>query len=129
MHARRLLLTALVAFVVFVTLAGLPRQAWASPGAVVDAVIAEALAVAAAEGVALPWATPAAYQDEFYGRLVPATFDHRSSMLQDLERGRRTEIDAITGEVWRRGERHGISTPTAAALTRLVHLAERPPHA
>ncbi len=97
--------------------------------AVMDAVIAEALAVAAAEGVALPWATPAAYQDEFYGRLVPATFDHRSSMLQDLERGRRTEIDAITGEVWRRGERHGISTPTAAALTRLVHLAERPPHA
>jgi 2-dehydropantoate 2-reductase len=76
--------------------------------------------VARAEGVALPWPDAAAYRDEFYRRLVPATYDHRSSMLQDLERGRRTEIDAINGEVWCRGEARGIATPVNATLTRLL---------
>ena len=93
--------------------------------AIMDAAIEEAFAVAAAESVTLAWPSAAAYRDEFYHRLVPVTYDHRSSMLQDLERGRRTEIDAITGEVWRRGQRHGIVTPVNEMLTRLIHLAER----
>lgn len=90
--------------------------------AVMDRVIDEAFAVARAEGVALPWSSAEAYREEFYGRLVPSTYDHRSSMLQDIERGRRTEIDAINGEVWRRGRRHGIATPANELLTRLVRL-------
>jgi len=92
--------------------------------AVMDAVIDEAFGVAVAEGVALPWASPAEYRTVFYDRLVPSTYDHRSSMLQDLRRGRRTEIDAINGEVWRRGARHGIATPANELLTRLVHARE-----
>ncbi|MFN8641510.1 MAG: ketopantoate reductase C-terminal domain-containing protein, partial [Candidatus Binatia bacterium] len=93
--------------------------------ALMDAAIDEAFAVAAAEGVALRWPDAAAYREEFYGRLVPATYDHRSSMLQDLERGRRTEIDAINGAVWQRGEARGIATPVNAALTRLLRTVER----
>lgn len=92
--------------------------------ALMDAVIAEAFAVARADGVTLPWADPATYLEEFYGRLVPATYHHRASMLQDLERGRRTEVDAINGEVSRRGRRYGIATPVNDALTRLVRVAE-----
>jgi 2-dehydropantoate 2-reductase len=45
-------------------------------------------------------------------------------MLQDLERGRPTEIDAINGAVWRRGAAHGIKTPVNETLTRLIHSAE-----
>lgn len=95
--------------------------------ALMDRVIDEAFAVAGAEDVALPWANAAEYQQEFYGRLVPATYDHRSSMLQDLERGRRTEIDAINGAVWHRGAARGISTPVNETLTRLVHAVEAHP--
>jgi 2-dehydropantoate 2-reductase len=91
---------------------------------VMDSAIDEAFAVAGAEGVELPWSDAAAYREEFYGRLVPSTYHHRSSMLQDIERGRRTEIDAINGEVWRRGATHGIRTPTNETLTRLIHLVE-----
>ena len=32
-------------------------------------------------------------------------------MLQDLERGRPTELEAINGELSRLGKRHGIPTP------------------
>ncbi|MGH7785455.1 MAG: ketopantoate reductase family protein [Candidatus Binatia bacterium] len=92
--------------------------------ATMDEVIDEAFAVAAAEGVALPWPTAAAYRDEFYGRLVPATYDHRSSMLQDLERGRRTEIDAINGAVWHRGAARGITTPVNRTLSQLIRVVE-----
>ncbi len=88
--------------------------------AIMDAVFDEVYAVSAGERVSLPWPSGAAYRSEFYGRLIPATFHHRSSMLQDLERGRRTEIDAINGEVWRRGTAAGIPTPVNELLTRLI---------
>jgi len=92
--------------------------------AIMDRAIDEAFAVATAEGVELPWPSAAAYRVVFYERLLPMTFHHRSSMLQDLERGRPTEIDAISGEVWRRGQRHGMTTPANEMLTRLVHARE-----
>ena len=88
--------------------------------AIMNTVIDEAFAVAVAEGVVLPWASAAAYCTVFYDRLLPATFHHRSSMLQDLERGRPTEIDAINGQVWRRGARHALRTPANEWLTRLI---------
>jgi 2-dehydropantoate 2-reductase len=93
--------------------------------AVMDCVIAEAFAVARAEGVALAWADDAAYREVFYGRLVPSTAAHRSSMLQDLERGRRTEIDAINGAVAARGSVRGVPAPANEALTHLVRARER----
>jgi 2-dehydropantoate 2-reductase len=96
----------------------------ANTRAIMDAVIEEAFGVAVAEKVALPWASAADYRAVFYDRLLPSTFHHRSSMLQDLERGRPTEIDAINGEVWKRGVAHGIVTPANELLTRLVHARE-----
>jgi 2-dehydropantoate 2-reductase len=91
---------------------------------IMDQVIDETFAVATAEGIVLPWASAAEYRATFYDRLVPSTFHHRSSMLQDLERGRRTEIDAINGEVWKRGAARGIVTPINELLTRLMHARE-----
>ncbi len=87
---------------------------------VMDRVIEEAYAVARAEGVALPWKDAGEYRRIFYDRLVPATAGHRSSMLQDLQRGRTTEIDAICGEVCRRGAARGVDTPLNRLLSILV---------
>ena len=90
-----------------------------------DAAIDEAFAVARADGVALAWPDAAAYRAEFYGRLVPVTASHRSSMLQDIERGRPTEIDAINGHVAARGAALGIPTPVNTMLTRLIRVHAR----
>ncbi|HYR95904.1 MAG TPA: ketopantoate reductase family protein [Candidatus Binatus sp.] len=95
--------------------------------AVMDTVIEEAFAVARAEGVPFRWTDASAYRAAFYGRLVPATADHRSSMLQDIERGRPTEIDAINGEVAARGAARGIPAPVNATLTRLIRARARRP--
>lgn len=87
---------------------------------VMDRVIEEAFAVAVADGVALPWKDAGEYLDLFHQQLLPATVLHRSSMLQDLEKRRPTEIDAICGEVCRRGESHGIDVWANRVLLALV---------
>ncbi len=47
----------------------------------------------------------------------------RSSMADDLDRGRPTEIDDINGEVVALGQRVGVATPVNAHLVGLVHAA------
>jgi 2-dehydropantoate 2-reductase len=93
--------------------------------ATMDEVIDEAFAVATAAGVQLRWPAAAAYREVFYGRLVPATAEHRSSMLQDLERGRPTEIDALNGWVAGRGAELGVAAPVNATLARLIRARVR----
>ena len=48
----------------------------------------------------------------------------RTSMLDDLEAGRRTEIDHLNGEVVRLAETHGRPAPVNARLVNLIHEAE-----
>lgn len=48
----------------------------------------------------------------------------KSSMLQSLERGRRTEIDFMNGYVVERGQEKGVPTPVNAALTAMVREIE-----
>jgi 2-dehydropantoate 2-reductase len=46
--------------------------------------------------------------------------DGKASMLQDVEAGRRTEIDVISGAVLRAGEAHGVPAPVTRTLHDLV---------
>jgi 2-dehydropantoate 2-reductase len=52
--------------------------------------------------------------------MAELTGANRSSMLQDVEAGRPTEIDAISGAVVREAERHGVAAPMNQAMTLLV---------
>src|SRR6267143_4283284 len=94
------------------------EAALASPAAfeLVGLVAEETAAVARALGVSLPYADPAARVRQ-HCRDVGAS---KPSMLQDMERGRPTEIDAINGAVVREGARLGVPTPYNRALLLLV---------
>ncbi|MGH0030425.1 MAG: ketopantoate reductase family protein [Myxococcota bacterium] len=92
--------------------------------ALMQAVVAEILAVMRAEGPAPRWADADAYMRHLYGTLLPPTEDHESSMLQDVRAGRHTEIDALCGEIAARGARVGLATPVNAALAVLVRALE-----
>jgi 2-dehydropantoate 2-reductase len=48
----------------------------------------------------------------------------KCSMLQDLERGRKTEIDAIHGSIIREGKRLGVPTPINDVMVMLVKTLE-----
>lgn len=79
-------------------------------------VVEEAVDVARAEGAPIP-------DDDLLvraRRVAELTAKNKSSMLQDVERGRETEIDSICGEIVARGMRHGIDTPANQTLRALV---------
>jgi len=79
-------------------------------------VVDEGVAVAMASSVRLP---PCDLFDKTM-EVVKTTSENRSSMLQDVQRGRRTEIREINGEIVRRGEEVGIDTPVNRTLLSLV---------
>jgi 2-dehydropantoate 2-reductase len=82
----------------------------------------EAISVAQAEGVRF---TDTDAQRELW-RVVRATADNRSSMLQDLDRGHRTEIDSISGAILEIGRRRGLSLPATERIVQRIHSKE--PH-
>lgn len=92
--------------------------------AIMDAVISETFAVIQAMGGSTPWPDAEAYQQVFYKSLVPATFNHRPSMLQDLEQGKQTEVEAMAGYVAKQGQQLGVATPACALLARLVRFKQ-----
>lgn len=49
----------------------------------------------------------------------------KASMLQDLERGTKTEVDVINGGVVKRGQEYGVKTPLNECIVEMVHLMER----
>lgn len=86
--------------------------------AIRHAVVREVVAVGVAEGIPLGF-DQVAHVDQVIPR-----YKNRSSMLQDLTRGNRTEIDFINGKVMQLGKQHGIPTPANDLLTQLVRFLE-----
>ena len=83
--------------------------------------VAEAVAVAKARGITLTYADPL----QTVYDVAKKTGANRSSMLQDFDRGRETEIDFINGAIVREAAALGIPVPVNAALTRLVKALDR----
>src|ERR1700732_2914950 len=91
---------------------------------VVENVVDEVLAVAAAARIRLPGVEN--LKAGLAGALQIATqmSGAISSTGQDLIRGKRTEIDSLNGYIARRGAELGVATPVNLALYVLVKLAE-----
>ncbi len=89
--------------------------------ALVSALVDEGKAVAAAQGIALD-ADPEELID--HAARPDVAYDHKASMLQDVETRRRTEIDYLNGGIGRFGREHDVSTPLNDALTALVKALE-----
>jgi len=87
-------------------------------------IIAEIYQVAQAQGVGLHHADAAAYFRHFMENLVPPTAAHWPSMWQDLQAGRRTEIEALNGAICRYGRETGVATPYNEAVSRLIRFME-----
>ena len=102
----------------FAAVTGAARQpagvVWSTPPlrATLEAAFAETEAVARAEGVAV--APDVLDRVRGYMDALPA--GTRSSLLIDLQAGKRIELDALAGDVVRRGAALGVPTPVMATL-------------
>jgi 2-dehydropantoate 2-reductase len=81
-----------------------------------QALAVESAAVAERSHIALPYVDAARRATE----VAEATANNRSSMLQDIDRGRRTEIDAINGAIVSQAQRLGMDAPLNTAAWELV---------
>jgi 2-dehydropantoate 2-reductase len=100
-----------------------PYAAFALPEvqALTRAAAREVLALAGPEGIALG---PEDVERIFptVGALGPTG---KTSMLQDVEAGRKTEVEIFAGTVVELGEKHGIATPVNRMLGELIRAMER----
>jgi 2-dehydropantoate 2-reductase len=83
----------------------------------VSGLVDEGKAVAAAQGIELD-ADPEELID--HAAKPEVAYDHKASMLQDVEARRPTEIDYLNGGIVRFGEEHGVPTPLNRPIWALV---------
>ncbi len=83
----------------------------------------EIAAIAKAEGVTIS-ADRFQTLEEYMAKLPPTT---RSSMLIDLEHGKRIEVEALQGAAVRRAKKHGIDAPILSTLYALLKPWENGP--
>jgi 2-dehydropantoate 2-reductase len=83
----------------------------------VSGLVDEGKAVAAAQGIVLD-ADPEDLID--HAAKPDVAYDHKASMLQDLEARRQTEVDYLSGGIVRFGREHGVPTPLNEAVVALI---------
>ncbi len=82
--------------------------------------VVEAVKVATSEGYKFPYS-----MIERTEEICRLTRDNFSSMLQDLRTGRKTEIDAICGEILERAQIAGVPTPRMRVVWQLIKAIEQ----
>ena len=87
-----------------------------------SSLVEEGKSVAAAQGIELD-ADPEELID--HAARPEVAYDHKASMLQDVEARRATEIDYLNGGIARFGRRYGVPTPLNEAVAALVEGLER----
>jgi len=90
--------------------------------ALVTGLVDEGKAVAEAQGIVLD-ADPEELID--HAARPDVAYDHKASMLQDVEARRETEIDYLNGGIVRFGRELGVPTPLNEAILALVKGLER----
>jgi 2-dehydropantoate 2-reductase len=90
--------------------------------ALVSGLVSEGKAVAAAQAIELD-SDPEALVD--HAARPEVGYDHKASMLQDVEARRTTEIDYLNGGIVRFGRDYGVTTPLNEAIWALVKGVEQ----
>jgi 2-dehydropantoate 2-reductase len=88
--------------------------------ALMETLMREVIALAEAEGVGLSEADIRAW----YGFMNGLSPEGKTSMLQDVEAGRKTEVEMFAGKVVELGAVRGIPTPVNETLLRIIHVLE-----
>jgi 2-dehydropantoate 2-reductase len=88
-----------------------------------NAACREVAAIASAEGVTIS-SNRFDTLKEYMQNIPPST---RSSLLIDLEQGKRIEVEALQGAAVRRAKKHGVAVPIVATLYALLKPWEHGP--
>jgi 2-dehydropantoate 2-reductase len=88
--------------------------------ALMEALMRETVDLAQAEGIDLT----ARDVQEWYPVMNGLSPTGKTSMLQDVEAGRKTEVEMFAGKVVELGAKHGIPTPVNQTVLQIIHVLE-----
>ena len=91
---------------------------------IMNGITEEVFGVMEGAGYETHWADAEGFLSAFYERLVPTTAGHMSSTLQDIQAGKKTEIDALNGAVIRLAEEQGREAPYNRAVYNIIKFSE-----
>ena len=87
-------------------------------------IVEEIFTVASLCGVKLPYDSSEDYVQLLFGELIPRTYNHLPSMLQDIKRGKKTEINGLNGYIVNLAQQHSCPVPFNSVATALVQALE-----
>jgi 2-dehydropantoate 2-reductase len=87
----------------------------------------EVFRVMLAAGFRTHWQSADDFLKVFYEKLVPDTAGHKSSTLQSIATGRKTEIDALTGQVLLLADKYKIDVPCNLTIFSIIKFLENRP--
>jgi len=77
------------------------------------------------EKILVNFATPQDYTEHLFDKLIPLTFDHHPSMLQDINHNKRTEIDALNGAIVEISKKHNLYSPYNSTILNILKAKEQ----
>ncbi len=87
-------------------------------------IVDEIFEVMRAKGYKTYWENSEEYLKTFYEKLLPPTRGHYSATLQDIRAGKRTEIDALNGQVVNLGEEAGVNVKVNRTIVQMIKFME-----
>lgn len=87
---------------------------------IMNDLIEETFRVMNATGYKTYWDNAHEYREVLYNNLIPDTYSHHSSTLQDIQNHQKTEIDTLNGCIQRIGRENGIATPTHDMIVSMI---------
>lgn len=88
-------------------------------------IIIEIYNVIRKENIIVNFKTPQDYTQHLIETLIPLTFDHHPSMLQDINHNKRTEIDALNGAIVDISKKHNLVSPYNSTILNLIKAKEQ----
>ncbi len=92
-----------------------------------ERIVREVFQVMQGLGYSSHWLSAKDYLKDFYGQLLPRTYGHESSMLQDIRAGRKTEIEALNGVIVWEGRKLKIDVPFNETIRNQILFLQKKP--
>jgi 2-dehydropantoate 2-reductase len=89
-----------------------------------DALTREVIALAEVQGINLTDRD----MDEWHTLLNTLSPQGKPSMLQDIEAGRKTEVEMFSGKVVKLGKKYAVPTPVNQTVLRIIRVLEQNPN-
>ena len=102
---------------------------WEYTQKIMDDITEEIFEVIRKSGHNTHWKNAEGFLKVFYDKLLPATYKHESSTLQDIRAKKNTEIDALNGAVIQLAKKAKVKVPYNTIVYNMVKFLEARSHA